>query len=192
MKVRVLFGGVIAAAFVVAGMAGAAESKKDFKATCVVSGKPAKEANFVEHDGKKVYFCCKNCLKKFKNAPAKFKAEKNLQLLQTGQMIQVGCPFSGKPVDEKTLVKFQGTEFGFCCNKCKAKFEKADDAKKLEMVFAKIDKSFTLQTKCPISGKPIDIETSIVHDGKTVYFCCPGCDKKYKANPAKYKGKLKI
>ena len=24
------------------------------------------------------------------------------------------------------------------------------------------------------------------HNGKTYYFCCPGCDKKFKADPAKF------
>ena len=36
-------------------------AEKEFKATCPVSGGPAKEAHSVDYHGKKVYFCCPNC-----------------------------------------------------------------------------------------------------------------------------------
>ncbi len=28
----------------------------------------------------------------------------------------------------------------------------------------------------------------VEHEGKTYYFCCPGCDTKFKADPKKYLG----
>lgn len=42
---------------------------------------------------------------------------------------------------------------------------------------------------CPVSKekfKPTATTKSAVHDGKTYYFCCPGCDGKFAANPDKY------
>src|SRR4051795_13516159 len=43
------------------------EAKKEFKATCPVSGKPAGEDHMVQlKNGDKVYFCCDNCPKAFK------------------------------------------------------------------------------------------------------------------------------
>jgi len=39
---------------------------------CPVSNKPIDVKNFVKHDGKKVYFCCKNCPAAFKKDPAKY------------------------------------------------------------------------------------------------------------------------
>ncbi len=46
-------------------------------------------------------------------------------------------------------------------------------------------------TKCPVSGDPIDPEVTIVQDGKTVAFCCKGCIDDFKKDPAKYMAKLK-
>ena len=47
------------------------------------------------------------------------------------------------------------------------------------------------QTTCPImEGKPIDKAVFTEYKGKKVYFCCPGCDTKFKADPEKYVAKL--
>jgi len=45
------------------------------------------------------------------------------------------------------------------------------------------------KTKCPISGEEFVVTADSPHadhDGKTYYFCCPGCEKKFKSDPAKY------
>lgn len=45
------------------------------------------------------------------------------------------------------------------------------------------------KTKCPISGEEFVVTADsphAEHDGKTYYFCCPGCEKKFKSDPAKY------
>lgn len=45
------------------------------------------------------------------------------------------------------------------------------------------------KTTCPVSGEEFVVEASspkVEHEGKTYYFCCSGCDKKFKADPAKY------
>lgn len=44
-------------------------------------------------------------------------------------------------------------------------------------------------TKCPISGEEFVVEATSPKaevDGKTYYFCCAGCKKKFEADPAKY------
>ncbi len=46
------------------------------------------------------------------------------------------------------------------------------------------------QTVCPIMGGPIDKAVFIEYEGQKVYFCCPGCEDKFKADPAKYMTKL--
>jgi YHS domain-containing protein len=53
------------------------------------------------------------------------------------------------------------------------------------MAFGEKAKGFTTQTKCPISGKPIDTEVTASHNDQTVYFCCAGCPAKFKENPEK-------
>ena len=46
------------------------------------------------------------------------------------------------------------------------------------------------QTLCPVMGTPINKEYFVEYKGKTVYFCCPGCDATFLADPEKYLPKL--
>lgn len=169
--------------------------KKEFKATCPVSGQPAIEdssldlAKLKAGEGK-VYFCCKNCPKAFEKDPAKFEMATRRQLAETGQIVQVACPISGQPLNKETAVEVGHAKVAFCCKNCLAKYEKASDDEKLKIVFANLDKGFTNQTMCPVSGKPINPEAMVEHDGKKVYFCCPGCPDAFKADPKKYMAKL--
>lgn len=154
---------------------------------CPVSGNPAKKEHAEDYKGKKVYFCCDGCPDAFKADKSKFAAKTNLQLFKTGQVVQVGCPFSGGKLNKETETSFEGTKLSFCCEKCKAKFDKADN--KLELAFAK-GKGFTFQDKCPVSGKPIKADSFVEHNGKKVYFCCGGCPAAFKNDPEKFAAKL--
>ncbi|MHC4632707.1 MAG: YHS domain-containing protein [Planctomycetota bacterium] len=46
------------------------------------------------------------------------------------------------------------------------------------------------QTTCPIMGGAIDKAVFVEYQGKKVYFCCPGCEDKFKEDPEKYIAKL--
>ena len=47
------------------------------------------------------------------------------------------------------------------------------------------------QTTCPImEGNPINKALFVEYKGKKVYFCCPGCEEKFNAEPEKYVAKL--
>jgi len=46
------------------------------------------------------------------------------------------------------------------------------------------------QTTCPVMGNPINKDIFIEYEGKKVYFCCPDCIEKFKAEPEKYIAKL--
>lgn len=44
-------------------------------------------------------------------------------------------------------------------------------------------------TRCPVSGHSFVVDADspkVEHEGKTYFFCCPGCDEKFLENPAKY------
>jgi Cu+-exporting ATPase len=48
------------------------------------------------------------------------------------------------------------------------------------------------KTTCPVSGEEFVVTAAspkVEHQGKTYYFCCGGCDAKFKADPAKYLSK---
>jgi YHS domain-containing protein len=168
-------------------------ASKSFKATCPVSGKAAGEDHVKElKNGDKVYFCCDNCPKAFAANPKKFDLQVKRQLVETGQVVQVACPVTGKPVSKDHMVSVGETKIGFCCEKCEGKYEKASDEDKLKMLFSKaaFDKGFTRQTNCPVSGKPIDPAHSVEYKGKKVYFCCPNCPAAFEKDPEKYLDKL--
>ena len=47
------------------------------------------------------------------------------------------------------------------------------------------------QKTCPVmEGNPINTKYFAEYKGKKVYFCCPGCDTKFNADPEKYLSKL--
>jgi YHS domain-containing protein len=64
--------------------------------------------------------------------------------------------------------------------------EMAMDTESMKEVVAAVE-----QTTCPImDGNPIDKQYFTEYQGKKVYFCCPGCEDKFKAAPEKYLAKL--
>lgn len=47
-------------------------------------------------------------------------------------------------------------------------------------------------TTCPVSGEEFVVEATspkVEHEGKTYFFCCSGCQKKFESDPAKYVNK---
>lgn len=47
------------------------------------------------------------------------------------------------------------------------------------------------RTTCPVSGEEFVVSADspkAEYNGKTYYFCCPGCDKKFSAEPEKFIG----
>jgi YHS domain-containing protein len=169
------------------------EGKKEFKATCPVSGRPAIETSSVElKDGSEVYFCCENCPKAFEKSPKKFTMKVNAQLLETSQVVQVACPLTGKPVNKETTFESGDLKVGMCCKNCLGKVAKADDDAKLKLLFseAAFKKGFTNQTKCPVSGKDIDPTAKVEYKGENVYFCCSNCPGAFEKDPTKFEAKL--
>ena len=190
MKTKLALAALIAAAIVV-GRGFAADDKEEkekFSAKCPVSGADAKEDKTVEYLGKKVYFCCENCPKAFEKDPKKFATKVHHQLYSTKQIALVACPFSGGKLNTATAIDVGGVKVCFCCEKCQAKAKESKDV--VELVFADISKGFTLQNKCPVSGKDIDRDKVVEHEGKKVYFCCGNCPEAFKKDPKKFLDKL--
>ncbi len=129
--------GVFCSALLAVGLvAFAADEKKDFKATCPVSGKPALRDKTVDYKGAKVYFCCENCPKAFAKDPTKFATKANQQLVATGQATQVKCPISGGKLNPDASTDVGGVKVGFCCNDCKGKVDAAKGDAQAELVFS--------------------------------------------------------
>lgn len=105
---------------------------------------------------------------------------------------QVKCPVSGRPVDFRFSVMTEGGPVYFCGPKCPKDF--AADSKKYEAKVKEQQETLArlpkVQVTCPVDGKPISKEQSIEKDGQKTYFCSEKCMTEYKADPAKFKGKL--
>ena len=164
--------------------------QEEFHATCPVMGEDANEQLFIKYLGKKLYFCCDSCIPMFFPEQKTERAKANYQLLQTKQITPIACPFSGHELDPKQFVKLGKIKVTFCCENCTAKAKKMDADELKEKVFADLKKGFTLQTKCPVSGKPINTKHSLKHKKQKIYFCCPKCLKAFKDSPDKYIKKL--
>jgi HEAT repeat protein/YHS domain-containing protein len=158
--------------------------------TCVVNkGAPVNFAVSAATDQGPVFFCCENCRKGFLQDPSKYSDQVAAQRLQLASLpkVQVACPVSKKAIDPAVTMDYQGAKVAFCCGGCLEKFRKtpADFA-------ASLANSFTYQTVCPVSGKPICPTAALDVGGDAkIYFCCDGCKKSFAADPAKYADKLK-
>jgi len=64
----------IMSALLFAGWAGAADSatSPQKQTVCPVMGNPVNKSLFVDYEGKRIYVCCKGCLPKVKEYPAKY------------------------------------------------------------------------------------------------------------------------
>jgi YHS domain-containing protein len=94
------------------------------KLVCPVSGKTATKDHAQKFEGVDIYFCCDNCPKAFAKDTSKYAAKARCQACLTGQMQQVHCPITHKPMKAETAVSVDGVKVAFCCNNCKAKVEK--------------------------------------------------------------------
>jgi len=200
---RISIGGVLAV-FMMSGMAAATAlaqtheghrqaAPKDEKTPPVLPKCPVMDepvdffAKTMTSDGP-VYFCCKDCIKKFDSHPDKYvkQVAEQRKTLAKLPKVQVTCPVSGKLVDEKTFIEKDGKKIFFCCKGCISKYAKAPGK-----YAARLADSFSYQTKCPVMGEEIDPKAFIkLKTGQTIYFCCNGCDKKFLKDPGKYAPKL--
>lgn len=54
----------------------------------------------------------------------------------------------------------------------------------------KADQAKPVNTKCPVSDEAADPKVTVKHEGQTIAFCCKGCVKDFKKDPAKYVEKV--
>ncbi len=81
---------------------------------CPVSGKPVDSDVSTEHDGEKVYFCCKGCIAKYQAEPQKYR-----KALAHSYTYQTKCPVMGGEIDPQAFVRVAGgKKIYFCCQGC--------------------------------------------------------------------------
>ncbi len=95
-----------------------------------------------------------------------------ISLLLVGLIMLNGCKKSEPAPSETTAETMQGEHAAMM-------------DKPAEAVAAVLE-----QTTCPIMGTAINKALFTEYKGKKVYFCCPGCEEKFGAEPEKYIAKL--
>jgi YHS domain-containing protein len=108
----------------VAAQRRAMAARTKIQVTCPVSRDPADPEVFVESGGRKVFFCCKGCVNKYRANPAKFASA-----LANGYTYQTKCPVTKEEIHPKSFTTAgNGMKVFFCCKGCSTKFF-ADPAK---------------------------------------------------------------
>jgi hypothetical protein len=103
---------------------------------------------------------------------------------------ELKCPVSNKPATKDHAVAYKDGQVYFCCDNCPAAF-KANTKKFATKANAQLVASGQYkEVKCPLTGKALNPETSVVVDGISVQFCCNGC--KGKVEGAKGKKQLNL
>jgi len=93
---------------------------------CPLSVKPINKEYAVDFDGGKVYMCCEDCPAAFKKDEAKYAAKAHLQMVQTGQLKQVACPFLGNKVDPSKTIEVEGVMVAFCLRRLPGEGEEGE------------------------------------------------------------------
>ncbi len=105
------------------------------QATCPVMGGKINKDLFVDHDGKRVYVCCKGCIGKVKADPEKY-IKKIEAEGKTVASLQTSCPVMGGKINKDLYVDHEGKRIYVCCEGCIGKV-KAEPEKYIKKLAAK-------------------------------------------------------
>jgi YHS domain-containing protein len=100
------------------------QSEPAAQSVCPVMGGAIDSSIYVDHDGKRVYFCCEGCVGQFKENPEKY-LEKLEAMGQKPETIekqslapQKTCPVMGGAINKALYADHAGKRVYFCCQGC--------------------------------------------------------------------------
>lgn len=147
------------------------------------------------HKGRELRFCCKGCIKEYKNDPEAVIAAADKLIIER-QMHYYPiktCIVSGEPLEKTVDVVYMNRLVRLCCKGCKKEFNgdpKAIIAKLDKMVMKHQDEHYPLTT-CPVSDESIDGDAvKVVHGNRLFKFCCKRCARGFQKNPTASVAKL--
>ncbi len=108
---------------------GKKEDKTKLKpqATCPVMKGKINKALFVDHEGQRIYVCCKGCIAPIKKDPEKY-IKKLAAKGEYPMKLQTVCPVMGGKINKAMFVDHEGQRIYVCCKGCIAPIKK-DPAK---------------------------------------------------------------
>lgn len=183
--------------------------------TCPISGEPVDGKTYAKWNSSRIGLCCGGCLRQFnawdddrKNEFVALAARKDrtppatapAPTSQPAAVVPMSelytldtCIVSGQKLDSKgdpVVRTFDGREVRFCCAGCVKTFE-ADKAGYLAKIDAKVKREQSRMyptVMCVLSGEHLTDRGPIVdyvHNNRLVRFCCRGCVRGFRRDPAK-------
>jgi YHS domain-containing protein len=168
---------------------------------CPVSGKTfsGKPGAVELYEGRELGFCCPGCPDALKREPERYlpPIDKKIVKQQKPHYPLKTCLISGKEIadDGSGDIIYKNRLVRFCCPGCPKAFLKDPKAnlEKLDKAVVEKQKKDYPFTTCLVSGEelgsmgdPIDY----VHGNRLVRFCCKGCVKAFRKEPATFMAKL--
>jgi hypothetical protein len=162
---------------------------------CPLSGKAlTADAVVAVKDGREFKFCCNGCKGKLESDTATVisKADTAITEKEKPAYPLDTCIMSGEKLGDKSVdAVINNRLVRFCCADCAAGFKKdvAGNMKKLDAAVIEKQKAAYTAKKCPVSGEELGSmgdPLNVVIANQMVSLCCKGCEKKLRAEPAKY------
>ncbi len=145
---------------------------------CGMKVDPAHAAGSSDYNGETIYFCNPGCKKKFDASPESFMKS----VSDKKEHIDPVCGMTVDPAHAAGSSDYNGETIYFCNPGCKKKF----DASPESFMEGASDKKEHIDPVCGMTVDPAHAAGSSDHNGETIYFCNPGCKKKFDADPAGY------
>ena len=101
--------------------------KITLQTTCPVMGGKINKDLYVDHAGKRVYACCKDCIGKLQKSPAEYIKKLEAEGVTVAK-VQTTCPVMGGKINRKQYADVNGKRIYVCCPGCIGTI-KADPAK---------------------------------------------------------------
>ncbi|MCC6796659.1 MAG: hypothetical protein IT366_16170 [Candidatus Hydrogenedentes bacterium] len=145
-------------------------------------------------DGREFKFCCGGCKGKLETDAASVisKADAAITEKEKPAYPLDTCIMSGEKLTDKAVdAVINNRLVRFCCANCVDSFKKdvAGNMKKLDTAVIEKQKASYASKKCPVSGEELGSmgdPLNVVIANQMVSLCCKGCEKKLRAEPAKY------
>jgi YHS domain-containing protein len=105
-------------------------------------------------------------------------------------------PAKAKEFAESRLDQMQLQRWQEEIDQLKAKIQDAhivvDTGMTLPAPPAATTNTVAINTMCPVSGKPVDAQKTVLYEGKLVAFCCDDCKAKFQQDPKPFLAKLDL
>jgi Cu+-exporting ATPase len=180
---------------------------------CQMTVDPAHARGVTEYKGKTYYFCCSGCLTRFNADPEKYLAKPiappmNSTVVSLGsitvaktpaKVVDPVCGMNVDPQHASGTYEYKANSYYFCNPRCLEKFKESPEkylqnagsspAMSSMVSLGAVSAEKTNSVVDPVCGMNVDPQYAAgkyEYQGQIYYFCNPGCQNKFKSDPAHY------